>query len=672
MGQKRKRNDARADDNESLRLRITELEQQHERLCAEIAALTEERDQAQRELIHPRTQTRRKTSEREQTLWALINAISESMLLTDWDGTILTCNETAARRLGRPIEELIGQSLLEPDPDLIPGDVARKRLELIRQVIRSGKAVLVGDERNGMQMDYSLYPVLDAKGVVRQVAIFAKDVTYQVEVDRVLHESAKRYGNLVDRVGEIVATLDCEGHCVSVNQAVHAILGYDPREVVGRRFTEFISREAVAAIEFQYGRALAGERVKGHTTLVHCGGGHFDFEYRMVPIVRDGCVVGVLGVTWDITERKRLERMLKESEERYRTVVESAGEAISIVDEAGTFQFMNSTAARALGGKASDFAGRSMWDLFPREIADRQMGTVRRVTQTGQGVNTVVLSTVGGRERWYNTTIEPLRDSSGAVTAALVVARDVHDLKTAQQELEAYRDRMERADHLASLGTLSAMLAHELTQPLTVIRLSIQNAMEDIKERGGCPAADDLSDGLAEVANVAAIVDRIRGFARRTSEKATSEVILSAVVRRMIRLLEESAHRARIDLRTEGLDTLPPIYTHEKDIEQVFFALAQNAIQAANGSRDCTLCIAGAERGDRVEVSFADDCGGIAPEHLDRVFDPFFTTKPPGEGTGLGLCVVQRIINQVGGELRMENRWGKGVSFTILVPVDRR
>jgi signal transduction histidine kinase len=71
-------------------------------------------------------------------------------------------------------------------------------------------------------------------------------------------------------------------------------------------------------------------------------------------------------------------------------------------------------------------------------------------------------------------------------------------------------------------------------------------------------------------------------------------------------------------------------------------------------------------------LEFADDCGGIAPEHLEHIFEPFFTTKPPGAGTGLGLCIVQRVVSQAGGTLRVDNRWGQGVTFCVTLPAENR
>jgi PAS domain S-box-containing protein len=481
----------------------------------------------------------------EGMLRALFNAVTESILLVDPEGTVLMVNEAAAKRFKRTVADMTGARMDDMDETLLPQSVAEDRARLIRQVVRTGQAVRFEDQRAGRHMDFSMYPVVDATGQVRQIAIFSKDVT----------------------------------------------------------------------------------------------------------------------------EARRLEQELKEAQERYRAVVESAGEAIAIVDEDGKFLFMNGTAAGALGGAPCDFVGKMMWELFPKEIAYRQVAAIREVVRTGSPYAGMARSFVGGRWRWYGTTIAPLRDSDNRVTAGLLIARDVHELRTAQEELEAYRDKMARAEQLASLGTLIATFAHELTQPLTVVRLSLQNAMTGLEGRAPSPTVmEDLADGLTEISHMMEILQRFRRFARSASDKTIGPVNLSAAVCRVTRLLDESAGRAGVTVVIEQLENLPPVYANERDIEQVFFSLAQNAIDAASGQRDRHFRIVGERRPDAVELRFEDDCGGIAPEHLPHIFDPFFTTKRAGEGTGLGLCIVQRIVTQAGGSIRVDNRFGEGTTFIVTLP----
>ena len=608
--------------------------------------------------------------ESEERLSGLFNAVTEVVLLIDTKGTVLALNETAARHLGRPIDVLVGTNLAEVSSEALPPEAIERRLRWIRQVVQRGQAMRVEDSLGDRVFDHSLYPVFDEEGRVWQVAMFSKDLSAQRHVEKALSDSEARYGNLVEGIVDVIVSLDRQGRIEWTNGVVTDLLGYDVAQVVGRHLNEFVRRDWHDIIHSQFQRVLAGESVRSETVLVAQDGAAVNVAYRAAPIVEKGHVVGVQCILWDVTQRTQLECRLRESEERYRTLVESAGEAIATVDRAGVFQFLNVEAARRLGATPKDLVGKTMWDIFPPDVADQQMEQIRQVLEAGQGRSATELSEVQGQRRWYNTTIVPLRDSTGAVASGLVIARDIHELKRAQDELEAYREKMMRAEQLASLGTLSATMAHELTQPLTVIRLSIQNSLKDL-EKLSCPARvlEDLKDGLVEVSSVTAIAERFRNFARRSAGKIVKEVSMAEVAERVMELLGESARRSNVTLRAEGLETLPPLRMPEKDLEQLVFALAQNAIQAADRQTDAQFCICGVPKSDRVELRFTDNCGGMAAEHVPHVFEPFFTTKPAGEGTGLGLCIVQRVVSDAHGQIQVQTEDGQGTTFVVTLPI---
>lgn len=469
---------------------------------------------------------------------------------------------------------------------------------------------------------------------------------------------------------------DLTGRICYVNRAFLSRVGMCEEQLIGKTLSDIgvIEAEQLNTIDRKVmPQLLAEDTVREVETLALNPDGSQSTVLVNLTLLRDeaGEPSHVVAVVPNAAGLKEAERALIDSEQRYRTLVESAGEAIAMVDENGEFHFMNNTAAQRLGGKPADFVGRTMWELFPSDVADRQIGSIRQVIRSGQGSNTVSLSYVGGEMRWYNTTIEPVRDGDGKIVAGLIIARDIHEFKKAQDELAAYGERMIRAEQLASLGTLSATLSHELTQPLTVIRLSIQNSLEDLKKSTSCPerVLEDLKDGLAEIASVTAIAERFRSFARRSSEKVPREICVHDTAGKVMQLLHESARRSNVAVEIHGLDTLPPVCMYERDLEQLIFALAQNAIQAADGRTMRRFAIGGCHAGDHVELQFADDCGGIAPENLECVFDPFFTTKPPGEGTGLGLCIAQRVVCQARGRMSVESDFGQGTTFRVSLPV---
>ncbi len=202
-------------------------------------------------------------------------------------------------------------------------------------------------------------------------------------------------------------------------------------------------------------------------------------------------------------------------------------------------------------------------------------------------------------------------------------------LKQAEEELNDYREKMAHAELLASLITLSATVAHELSQSLTVIGLSIENALAKL-ETMSCPGTvvEDLKEDLSEVSNITSIVERFRNFARESSENTLSKINLGAIANRVVQLLHKSARRAKVTLHLKGMNRLPPIYSYEKDIEQLFFALAKNAIEAADNKKSRQLIISGAVKDEHIELRFSDNCGGIALENLDKIFELFSVPSP--------------------------------------------
>jgi PAS domain S-box-containing protein len=489
-----------------------------------------------------------------------------------------------------------------------------------------------------------------------------------------LRESEEKFRRITEQGFDVVFTAEMDGTLTYASPSAKRVFGYSAEEMIGRNASQFIAESTMPEVtremkEIAEGKSFAGREVE----IRRKDGSIAVIELNSAPIYNGDVLIGVQASARDITERRRVENALRESEQHYRTLVESAGESIASIDENGVFLFMNATGAERLGGKPEDYVGKTMWDLFPKAHADRQMASIRQVIEKETGMTFSSVTELQGRLRWYNTTIEPLRSSSdGLITGVMVIARDVHDIRQAEEELARYRERMSQTERLASLGTLSATAAHELTQPLTVIRLSLDNLLDDLKA-ASAPAAFTarLENSLAEVSNITSIIDRFRTFARKSSETTLGQVDLRAVAKKIETLLGSSARRARVTLRIADMDGLPLVRVNERDFEQLFFALFQNAIQAADGKKARELVVSGTVRDHQIELRFADDCGGIAPEHVDSVLEPFFTTKPPGEGTGLGLCIVQQITSRAGGKVSVESEFGRGSTFLVTIPLDK-
>ncbi|MCP4631838.1 MAG: PAS domain S-box protein, partial [candidate division Zixibacteria bacterium] len=156
-----------------------------------------------------------------------------------------------------------------------------------------------------------------------------------------------------------------------------------------------------------------------------------------------GEIAGIEGVFRDITENKQAKKSLIESEEKYRSLVEGASEAIFSVDSNGVFLYMNNVAAKRFNGNPKNFIGKTMWDIFPKNIADSQMSSIGKVFENGTGRSSQTITIIGGKKFRYSTNLQPIRDSLGKISAVLGVARDITSLIKTQQDLQNERDFVE-------------------------------------------------------------------------------------------------------------------------------------------------------------------------------------------------------------------------------------
>jgi len=247
---------------------------------------------------------------------------------------------------------------------------------------------------------------------------------------------------------------------------------------------------------------------------------------------------------------------------------------------------------------------------------------------------------------------------------------DVTARHETEKRLHVYQAKMARAEELASVGTLSAALAHELSQDLTAIRLGVQNALAELaSETNHDNVESDLEDAVAAVTNVMTRVRQIKDFARMSWRNTVQRVELDKICVRITTLLQSLAEPARVAIHVVSPSPSIRVWANESDMEQLFFSLVENAIQAADRKREHRVTISILPQATHVELKFADDCAGIASEHLEKVFQPFFTTKPPGVGTGLGLFIVKNIVERAKGEAHIESAPGEGTTVTVILPI---
>jgi two-component system, NtrC family, sensor kinase len=367
-------------------------------------------------------------------------------------------------------------------------------------------------------------------------------------------------------------------------------------------------------------------------------------------LILAACAVIYYEMRWSVELQREVDNAttdLRRSREQYKSVVENARDFIFLLDEKGNFISANNAAARALGIPAAGISGRKLEKFFAADDAKAMIAQVNDVLDSRK--STEVKSAVRIRDRvyWLSTHYVPVFGEDGrTVERILVMARDI----TERQRIE---EQLNQTEKLASLGTLSAGVAHEINNPLGVIlgftEILLDRIPSDSKEN------EILKTIERQGLNAKRIVEKLMTYARQPS-KQEEFADLNQGIEGVLSLVQNSFLTNKIDLETRFAKDLPRVRGDSGELQQVFINLVNNAVGAMPQGGKLMVMTRVNPYSHLVEAIFADTGNGIPEEIADRIFDPFFTTKKVGEGTGLGLSVSYAIVNKFGGNLRFESR----------------
>jgi PAS domain S-box-containing protein len=389
---------------------------------------------------------------------------------------------------------------------------------------------------------------------------------------------------------------------------------------------------------------------------------------------------GLLALKRQVELHLRLRIQVRQAQARNRQLLESSSDAVFVLDEAGRVVEVNPVAGRLLGLSPPQLIEASFVSLAPegeREPLGRALqdllvrGSVRLENQG-------LLSARGER---VALDLSASLQEVGSARRLLVVGHDLTEKRRLEQQSI-------QNDRLASVGALAAGIAHEINNPVAYVlsNLSYLERWRDDLERQlaatpGFPAhvADLLVEAKEVVSESLDGCKRIRDIVRdmrffsHAPDESLAPVDINASLDFVLRMAQSELKRtARLEKDYDL--ALPPVFSTESRLSQVFLNLVINALQAmpSGGPQRHTLRVRTAREGEHVRVDVSDTGHGIPPEVLPRIFDPFFTTKPAGSGTGLGLSISHSLIQKMGGEMRVRSEPGNGTTFTLLLPLGER
>jgi len=368
-----------------------------------------------------------------------------------------------------------------------------------------------------------------------------------------------------------------------------------------------------------------------------------------------------------MVEKVKLQKELIETKNFLESIVDRAGDAISVVDFEGKILYWNEGAERIYGYRKEEVLGKRLSDfLFPvdenlKVEEERLLSELMARVKEGEAVPNVEVKrkTKEGKEIITSMTISPLKDAEGKVVGASRICKDITELKKAEE-------RLTLAERLTSLGEISAGVAHELRNPLAGIKLNTQILLrkKDFPEKEK-RLLESTQEGIEKIEK---IVDDMLHFAKPRPSHF-KEVEINRVVEDSLTIFQTKLKKGNISLEFLKSGGLPTVWIDTHQVQQVLINLMLNAIQAMEKGGTLTLRTF-LDHGDHVGIEVRDTGTGIPQSHLKKIFDPFFTTK--SEGTGLGLSITLKILESHGATIDVESREGEGAVFTIHLPGRRK
>ncbi|MFH2012432.1 MAG: ATP-binding protein [Pseudomonadota bacterium] len=396
---------------------------------------------------------------------------------------------------------------------------------------------------------------------------------------------------------------------------------------------------------------------------------HFILQGLIIIVILLGAAtILFFEVRWSRTLEQEVTRQtleLKRSEEKYRSLVESAEDFIFTVDSEGHLQSMNSFTASFFGGCPEDFLGKKLSALFPEDIVEIQLKLIRLVYRFEKSVRDEFMLTLGEHQTWISANFMPLKNEEDNVSSVLCIARDITENKQLERQLI-------NTEKLASMGTLAAGVAHEINNPLGIILgfsdLLLEKTVKDSQEY------EDLKTIERHGLHCKQVVENLLSFARQ-GEGDAEYSDLNQSIEDIIKVVKHTLDMNNIEMVLDLNKNIPQVVGDSRQLQQVFLNLINNAIAAMNGGGTLNIRTFMERDNRKVIIQFQDDGVGIKEKEIDHIFDPFFTTKPEGEGTGLGLFVSYGIITKYGGTINCVSHTAdssgkpRGTFFTIKLPI---
>jgi PAS domain S-box-containing protein len=622
----------------------------------------------------------------EQRVRQLSGAVEHSpasVVITDTEGNIEYVNPKFTEVTGYSLEEAVGQN-----PRILKsGELSKETYEELWETIKKGEewhGEFHNKRKNGeLYWELaSISPIEDERGVITHFVAVKEDITERKRIEKALRRSQSKLQLALNLAKVVYWERNLTTGMFRFDDHFYALLGTNAEKEGGYEMSvetyieRFVPAKDAAKVEEVVGADLSDCDAHCERGLEHRiirGDGEERVVAVVVRVVKDaaGRTIRTYGATQDITERKRFEQALLESEARFRTICENSPVGIFMMDEESNLTYINRAGRRITDRSLEEVAGQRWREIIHPEDRERVKGEWETLVGTQ--------ATLQSKRRylrkdekvvWVNMTCAPVHEN-GRLRGFMGILEDI----TERKQLET---QFLRAQRMESIGTLAGGIAHDLNNALAPILMAVEILKRQV------PDAD--SQRLLEVMEASAqhgsdLVKQVLSFARGVEGRTimVNPIHLLNEIEAMIR----DTFPKNIDFKLNASGDVWTVTGDPTHLHQAFTNLCVNARDAMPNGGTLKVTVENvtvdevyahmnpdAKAGVHVLVMIEDTGGGIAAGIRERIFEPFFTTKEIGKGTGLGLSTTMAILKSHGGFITLYSEMGKGSAFKVYLPAN--
>ncbi|WP_050180368.1 PAS domain S-box protein [Domibacillus robiginosus] len=593
--------------------------------------------------------------ETKELLESFVNNTADAIVTMNEYGQITYVNEAYVDLFGWQEDELLGKEISNvPDHGKETFDRLARLTFSDKKISRFETERLSKDGRT-IPVSVTQSPLKDKNGAVTGASAIIRDISEQKRTERELEENKQRYQSLFYCNPDIVYSMDVNGALVNTNLSFHKVLGYTPEQAKGMSWETFIKKRSLNETEKYFERALQGTPQSYETVGIHQNGQEVMVHVTNMPIIVDDQIVGVYGIAKDITEQKKAQQEILSLKQKMELVLDSIGDGIYAMDKNWGITLINPAGAKMLGYDMQELLGKTPKDTF-KHLYDLDCCMSYQTLLDGKNrhVTDELFFRKDGTSFPVDYISSPILEN-GEIRGVVVAFRDISEKKMAEEYLL-------KSAKLEMAGQLAAGVAHEIRNPLTCIQGFIR-LLEETNES----EPEYFTIIKSEFGRIEGIISEFLALAKPQALDF-QENSIELILKQTIHLMSAQAIMHGMEIITDIEPDLPLLQCNKHQLKQVFINVIKNAIEAtASGGNLAVSC---KKTSSHLHIQFQDQGEGISPDRIKHLFEPFYSTKE--KGTGLGLMVSYKIIEEHKGMMRVESEEGKGTTVHILLPLASR